>query len=292
MKIKTWCLVCFVVTLISISCKKESTGQGSANNIFLSQYIDIDTSAGISDTIWIVNYYYDNQKRIDSVVLISRPYSPGNYFREREQRFYNGNSRTPFKSNVIWRKLNGVFENDSHYFYFDNNNMMVKDSIVSFNNTTSTSYVSITSFSNSPDKVIITRKYGYIGYDSSYTRFTKSNGNMLTRRDSVLIVSGSSPLLISVGNYNATYDNKINPIEATQAPLPLYLYRYTYNMQLLRSVNNPISYSQTWYSYSPVTVTPFSLNWQYKYNENDFPVSAIYSNGNYGGKRLYFYTTL
>ena len=165
--------------------------------------------------------------------------------------------------------------------------MIRKDSIISYNSQTNYSNYTVALYTVMADKVILTVKPGYLGGDSVISKLSFTNNNMVSRVDSHFVVNSIPPLWDIVVN-TWVYDNKPNPIAATQLPFPVYAaFHYSYNQSDFRAVNNIVNGSRTYYDNSTPGGSTSNVSAQYTYKANGYPLSGIFSGT---VKRMFYYT--
>ncbi|MFT3981977.1 MAG: hypothetical protein QM687_16035 [Ferruginibacter sp.] len=122
----------FVIFSFSLlSCQKDFTVEDElspeepVNNLADSNYLDniyeIDSIAGVSDTLVRWHYEYDSRKRVTSLNLFVYENGANEILIEKNTYFYNGNDSVPFKKlNVDYRDA------------LEENNILLRDSITTF----------------------------------------------------------------------------------------------------------------------------------------------------------------
>jgi len=256
----------------------------------LSKIVVLDTTLATGqDTLFLLNFYYDNQKRKSGEDFTEIDNSTGMRYTFYYRYFYNNNDTMPYRASEKYS-----FSSDSlisHLSYA--NNFIVKDSTVDFISGSiddiQVVYYSIISASRYLRRFV---RYDPISgastsLDSTHYHRTVNAGNLISGTDSTWQNAGT-PILTRANSFQYTYDNKQNPL----APLSLWYLGYYENFDdqvfIDMGVNNLLS--ARFDNLLPPTSSE-SQNYSHIYNSLNYPMISIVNGGD-GNKALYFYTRL
>ncbi|MEO7922296.1 MAG: hypothetical protein ABIR30_01325 [Chitinophagaceae bacterium] len=300
-----WTLVLFVLVSAALFSCQKSNGDipmpAIIDSPYLDRYIELDTlyTSGL-DTLFKSKFSYDAQKRIVQKTETAYDYGTGNVvFNANEYCQYTGSDTVPYR---VIRKESytiGQVLDDTLYLFYDANNIITKDSVISYTNGARTGKKRITYAPNGTGKfiVIITafqpNNNTVLSRDSIRSNRSIAAGNLTNSSDSSYHVPGG---LFEVYQYNYNHDTKISPSGHINLHYPVFIpgVHYTlYNyLPDTRSINNPTTFSMLhWYNGNTSNSTG---ELKYTYNSNGRPsiIRPTSSGGSTPLKTLLFYRTL
>lgn len=205
------------------SCQQEindpNPGQNSIGNdsIYISQYIELDTTLG-SDTTSKFIFLYDLQKRITQLKDYNYVTGTSTYeFITVENYFYNGNDTLPYKM-VVERAdgANVLLWRDTAFFWYDNG-VIKKDSVLIYDNAGALTYTRVINYNK-----ISSNKYKLTGTgipgDSVIINQTITNGN-ITREESRFY---SGAIVVSNLDIQQTFDMNPDPFYRISLRYPIW----------------------------------------------------------------------
>lgn len=293
MRIISAALIFVFSTFCITSCQKEIDGslpdRIQSDSTDLARIIILDTTlVQGQDTLYKMDFTYDNQKRRVAEVFTDIDIMAGTRDIWYYRYYFLGNDTLPFR---VSEKYSFSTDSISYYFTYSNG-FIIKDSSVDHSPSAIANRVYY--YSAIPGNRFLQRMVDYdlttggpqLVDSTIYTRSVTS-GNLISGMDSVWIIPGS-PTLFRVNSIQYTFDNKPNPL----SKLALwYLGHYdTFDNQVYlgRGVNNLISSR-----YDMIFPGSFSEvhSYFYSYNSNGYP-SVIRSSSPDGNKLIFVYTKL
>jgi hypothetical protein len=174
-------LLCISICIFLFSCKKNdaedvlqpsvANNNGTILDSISSLYITYSNSFSVPpDTLKASEkYYYDSRNRIAEI-----RYTNDNTYNSIVTFYYNGNNNFPIKATIIVNDLSGAYT-ENHYFTYDFNNRLLKDSLKSDNN-----YINSVSNFNYSIQNKITKIRNYENSYKSYDTINIADENIMT----------------------------------------------------------------------------------------------------------------
>jgi len=278
-----------VLLIFVSSCQREVEGDLTDDvindNIYIDRIVEVDTTypSGL-DTTYKDQLYYDAQKRL--IRVVETYFDAGTHTVNSTlilDRFYSGNDSVPFKIAVEEAYSTGEIYKDTGFLYYNNNNRIIKDSVVSYDTGIPLHKKVELFFDEGGGKYLVTRTTNnyitgsFMFADSVRLTRTFSSGNLVSSSDSTFSAMGGP--LQSVFRYTLSHDNKKNPFIKLALPyLALQMFGSIgmgENLPQFSSRNNHTSYTLfSWAGGSPNTN---SGEVRYVYDNNDYPVLIRYT---------------
>jgi hypothetical protein len=321
-------LITFIAFYLS-ACQKDFTIENnvvsrvdSLNNpvagdsVYLDSYYYIEINAtGLNgfDTGTRAHYYYDNLKRVKTVIDTSNePFYQIIKLYSRIEYFYNGTDSLPYKAINYGEKIGGPYPHKdtlSSFYIYDTNGQLVIDSTISAKKTSSTSSgivdyeitKKIKKFTYNSNKIYnFQQETNLLGTISiglqtiiKDTAVLDGIGNILSVNSSSTQINPSITTTYSSATYN--YDNKPSPVSRLNIK-KLYNYDYIgndidYTRIGFTSFNNILKIHSVFGS----VVNDYDLTNGYSYKLNGFPFLALINypgTFNYTDKHIYIYKAL
>ena len=306
--------VLFFISLLSISCQKESSLENGLtpnpvpiptvnDSVYLSKIIDFDTTKpALFDTVLISNFTYDNLKRLVSQNYINfingiRSVSPFDSY----ELFYNGLDSLPYKTIQKSEELPNRFIYTSFYTYLPGTAKLLTDSGIGHRvlPVTSDSGFTISSYTYGVNSVTeISRSYNnlnsYYGRDTgTYFNIVKLNGCITSQQYKSSIKQPYNAPINST--LTCTYDISNNPF-AKIFREDIGFIRYNDLRPGVNDFNRRNNRLTMYYQSTAGSLIEIgsAVN-RYKYNNKNFPTEVTAIDYNAGtvfnsSKSKYFYT--
>lgn len=301
------CLALLVVVLIS--CQREINFDPTEtppppplvttnDSVLLSELIYLDTAAGLpDDTARIHLFLYDSQKRISEIKRYYYFSVPGGDIYEVLNYSYNGTDTLPYK--IVQLHYGGPTsatppDTFTHFINYNAQGLVIYDStrrVMEAGGGLPMSIMISDIRVAGPNKYRNYFQHYYPSPPSGVSYYhhydlTFSGSNIIFQTDTSTDMSPDHQTTI-------TYDNKVNPLYAAfRQPYPYYYNEFAPQDFNTVSRNNFTSFKLKRYNSS--IDRDWSLKYQYQYNANGYPVSAIITDelGTYseGNKIIYRYT--
>lgn len=214
-----------LLSAIIISCQKEMDENALLNPVnnfgdssYLETMYEIDSIAGVNDTLGIWRYEYDNLRRV--TVLTEFSNSNGAFDGKAVYRyFYAGNDTLPFKQiyysynyvNNTWQPGDSL----SILYFYDSQGRNLKDSAINYDNTGTASGRIVNTYQYSAQNIYM-KEFYYDGVNPvalntrKDTSINDGNGNLLFSK-LYYVDSNGDDILEYTSQF--TYDNKPSPFK-------------------------------------------------------------------------------
>jgi hypothetical protein len=289
-------LFSLLLSALIISCQKEVDDFGTIVNppaptndsIYLDKMYELyDDGTGL-DTVAIIQFSYDAQKRITKwsiTDVLTGPYIDYNYY-------YNGTDTIPFKTLFIDYDP-GTPDTILSFHTYDASGKNLQDSSLISRPSSGSNAIEIFNYSYAPGKRFgDLRKENLQPTTSVYfyrdTASIDASGNIVSIVRYTDEITGNMELY---SNANYTYDNKINPF-SRQNIFKAHQQAYSNEESLFYEYmpfNNMMSHIET---ITPVGSSPLNENFTWTYNSNNLPVKSVLVNGTDTSVLLYTYRQL
>lgn len=279
-----------------ISCQKEVNDFGAVVNppnvtndsIYLDKMYELYNNGTGLDTVAIIQFNYDAQKRITKWTVtdvLTGPYIDYNYY-------YNGTDTIPFKTLFIDYDP-GTPDTILTFHTYDASGKNLQDSSLISRPSLGVYSIEVFNYSYAPG-----RRYGDLRKESQQptsllyfyrdTATLDASGNIVSIVRFTDEITGTMELY---SNANYTYDNKINPF-SRQNIFKAHQQAYSNEESLFYEYmpfNNMMSHIET---ITPLGSTPVNENFTWTYNSNNLPVKSVLVNGSDTSVLLYTYRPL
>jgi hypothetical protein len=297
---KKYILIFATMTAITISCQKEISVENGAtptptpttliDTSLISKIIGFDTTKSTPfDTTYIIQYNYDNFKRVVNIIYTGYNNSGSidtlNQYLETQTNYYIGSDTLPHQTVRHFNSVNNEYNYNSYYQY-TSNSILTYDSSIYFDlrPTPSTPYSEVSTFSisSNPKRQIIHSYFNNL-IDTIFIGTTTQSGNILAQQ----MTSNSQNVLLN--SFVLSYDTMINPFKklntwTRQFPNFLYQQDWIFSKGLVNSHMTTNNITKITYNNVNGSGQNFECRYVYKYNANRYPIEMVFRdmiNGSY-----------
>jgi hypothetical protein len=270
-----------LLVIVFASCQKEidpTINEPEEPRKYLSRVVE--TESGTPGESWLLEFKYDAQKRCTSMVekYIDSTGGVPTVLEEYTYTFhYNGAESRPFK---ITSDIFGA--GVSWFTKFDSQGKKLQDSL----HEPGSGYTEIVDYSYSGNRIIARYSVDILGSTLNFLDTIYHDGNNVTKEVSAEYSLGT---LSHWSEYTYTYDNRPNPFNQLNINTAFFASSSYLGFGTFVGLNKNNYTSDTYRDLFPVAGSPSTVQYQYTYDADGYPVTVRYVDGSTTGAIRYEY---
>ena len=270
-----------LLVIVFASCQKDVDGSidgPEESKKYLSKVVEIDPAYPAE--AWAMEFKYDAQNRCTSLVEKYIDSSGGGppVIEEYTYTFhYNGSETRPFKI------TSDLFGSGIEWFTkFDAQGKKLQDSLVE----ASGGYTEVVNYSYSGNRIVARYLVDVFGSSMEFIDTVHHDGNNVTKQINAEYSMGS---LGSWSEYSYTYDNHPNPFSHVNINTTFFASSSFMGLGTYIGLNKNNYLSDTYRDLLQPGTPPTTVQYQYTYDGDGYPVTVKYNDGGFSGTIKYEY---